>query len=356
MKRIFPLPIYSLIRICAKNGGVTLRGLKNLPPWILKTLLFEPIRWVELTKNKKVDRHKIEKDPIFILGFYRSGTSFTHQFLSQDERLGFHTTYQMIFPEVMLTTEKGFSRFLNFICRVFKIQDPIHRVPMDFNYPGEEDGTMTTAINPRGAQWGFFFPKRMDEYLRKYVLFDGVSDEELGKWKDDMHFLYKKISMANNGKQLILKSPPNTARIKVLLSMYPNAKFIFIHRDPFDVYSSNKRFRKVTNRIYAMGSRDVDMNQQILEMYSKTMERYLQEKDLIPNGQLIEVAYDEMMRNPMEIMEKVYNTLHLPDFAQTEEKMKSYISSQRDFVPLKHELPLDEKTAVEQWLNPYIDY
>ncbi|WP_370476574.1 sulfotransferase family protein [Tamlana flava] len=357
MSSLFPIPIIIFIKIIAKNGGVSLRGIRNLPAWLIKTIVFEPFRWVELLFNSKIRRHQIEKDPIFILGFYRSGTSFTHEFLSQDHRFGYHTNYQMILPEIMISTEWFLAPFLDFICRLFKIQDPVHRIRMSFKYPGEEDGTMTTGLNPRGAQWGYFFPRIMMKHFRKYVLFENLDDKESKAWTDDMLFLHKKISFINKGKQLILKSPPNTARIKLLLANYPNAKFIFIHRNPYDVYASNKRFWKVTHRIYALGEfKDVDINRIIFETYSSMMDRYLEEKTLIPDGNLVELSFDEMMKSPLETMENVYKSLKLEDFDVIKNKIKDYLRKQKSFIRLKHELPIVEKTLVKEKLMPYIKH
>lgn len=355
MNRLFPLPIYTFIKTAYQNGGISFKGLKNLPGWLLKTVLFEPLRWIELGYNKKIEQHRLAEDPIFILGFYRSGTSFMHQFLTQDDRLGYHTNFQMILPEIMLGSERILSPFFDLFCRLFNLQDPVHRIQMSFRYPGEEDAAMTTALNPRGAQWGYFYPDIMLQQFNKYVLFNKIPDTELEAWKRDFLFLIKKISLANNGKQLILKSPPNTARIKLLLSLFPKAKFIFIHRNPYDVYASNKKFWKVTNRIYALGTtKTVDNNAIILETYTKIMERYLQEKDLIPKGQLIEIPYQELIEQPIEKMNEIYQTLDLEDFGYIEDQMNSYIKGQKSYVRLKHELPVQEKETVKQALAPFI--
>ncbi len=356
MNRLFPLPIYTFLKIAHQNGGLSARKTKNSIPWLLKTILFEPLRWAELgLYNKKVDQHESLKDPIFILGFYRSGTSYLHEFLTQDDRLGYHTVFQMIFPDMMLTSEKWMSPFLESLCRTFKLHDPIHRIPLSFQYPGEEDGTMTTALNPRGAQWGYFFPTIMEEHFQKYVLFETISDAEKEAWKRDFVFLIKKISIANQGKQLILKSPPNTARIKLLLSMFPNAKFVFIHRNPYDVYASNKRFWKVTYRIYAIGkTRSVDVNAIILNTYSEIMRKYLAEKHLVPKGQLVELAYDDFIQHPMDNMREVYEKLDLGDFSHCEAKMQAFVDRQKSFVRLKHELPEEEKKRVIEKLAPFI--
>jgi hypothetical protein len=197
---------------------------------------------------------------------------------------------------------------------------------------------MTTSVNPRGAQWGYFFPKKMDEYFRKYVLFENIPDSELETWKKEFVFLVKKISLANNGKQLILKSPPQTARIKLLLSLFPNAKFIFIHRNPYEVYLSNKQFWKVTQSIYAVGgSGSIDINSIILDTYSKIMYRYLLEREIVPAGQLIEIPYEDILQKPMESMRKIYETIHLGDFDYCENKMRLFVDSKKSFVRLKHE-------------------
>ena len=357
MNRLFPLPIYIFIKTVAKYGGISLKGMRNVPAWLLKTVLLEPFRWIDLTYNKKIRKHVIKQDPVFILGFYRSGTSYMHQFLTQDDRFGYHTNFQMIFPDLMLGGEKILAPFFDFICRLFNLQDPVHRIQMSFRFPGEEDAAMTTSLNPRGAHWGYFFPRVMMDHFQKYVLFGNLPESELEAWKEDFMFLIKKISFANDGRQLVLKSPPNTARIKILLSMFPNAKFILIHRNPYEVYASNKRFWKVTNRIYALGtSRSVDINNIILDTYSGIMHRYLLEKDLIPAGQLIEMPYQQFIQKPMENMQKIYEILQLHDFNYCENIMREYVERQKSYVRLKHELPPDEKAQVTKKVEPFLQY
>ena len=110
MNQLFPLPIYTFLKIAIKNGGFSIKRLKNIVLWMVKLVLFEPFRWVELaTQQKRINRHVINVDPVFILGFYRSGTSYLHEFITQDERFGYHTNFQMVFPEIMLSCEKWLS-------------------------------------------------------------------------------------------------------------------------------------------------------------------------------------------------------------------------------------------------------
>ena len=358
MNRVFPLPIYTFFKIAYENGGFSFKGLKHIPSWFIKTLLFEPLRWSELAiYNKKINQHQLTCDPVFILGFYRSGTSYLHQFLTQDDRFGYHSNFQMVFPEVMLTSEKWLSPMFESIFRLFKIQDPVHRTPLSFRFPGEEDGSMTTSLDPRGATWGYFFPKAMTKYFRNYVLFENMPASEIEAWTKGYIYLLKKISLACGNKPLLLKSPPNTARVKLLLSLFPDAKFIFIHRNPYDVYASNKRFLKVTHSIYAMGTTKlVDVNSIILDTFSQTMHRYLQERSLIPDGQLMELSYDDFTQYPVETIRKTYATLGLNDFSYCENKMTSFAARQKQFKSIDHTLSPGELTMISKKMEPLISH
>ncbi|MBC6366473.1 sulfotransferase [Algoriphagus sp. AK58] len=358
MNRLLPLPIYTFSKLVINNGGISVNKFKNVFPWILKTIFFEPIRWLELALyHKKIAKHQIDKHPLFVLGFYRSGTSYLHQCLTQDDRLGYHSNFQMVLPEVMLTTEKLLLPFFEFICRFFNLKDSVHRVPLSFRFPGEEDATMTAYLDPRGAQWGYFFPKMMEAQFQKYVLMESLTESELNSWKEAFLYLLKKISLANDGKQLVLKSPPNTARIKELLSLFPKAKFIFIHRDPYEVYASNKRFWGVVQHVYALQNiNPEDVKKIILDTFSKMTQRYLDQKHLVPAGQLVEVSYDDFIQNPMKILQKAYADLNLGDFSYCEEKLNAFTGSQKHFAQIKHQLPEKERKTVTEKLGPILRF
>ncbi len=358
MDKLFPLPIYTFLKMARTSGGFSVRKVKNILPWLFKTILLEPLRWMELARyNPKIRRHEIAQDPVFILGFYRSGTSYLHHFMTQDDRFGYHTNYQMIFPDMMLCCEKWMSPAFDFIFKIFRVQDPVHRIPLSFRFPGEEDGSMTTAASRRGSAWGYFFPTRLYEYFSKYVLYRGIPEEEVEGWKKEYLYLVKKISMSNRGKQLILKSPPNTARMRTLLSMFPNAKFVLIHRNPYEVYASNKRFWEVVKSIYVVGkSREVDINNLILDIYADTMQSFLDQKALVPEGQLIELPYLEFIQNPVKRMRDVYEKLNLHPFAHCAEKMQAFADKQRKYKRLQHQLPADEKRIATEKLKPFLEY
>jgi omega-hydroxy-beta-dihydromenaquinone-9 sulfotransferase len=358
MDKLFPLPLFTLLKTATDNGGFSSRAFRNLPAWMIKTILFEPLRWFELLAyNNKIKQHRIEKPPVFILGYYRSGTTYLQQTFVQDARFGYLDNFQQILPEIMLSTEGWLKPVLSGITGALNVQNKMHRIKLTWDFPGEEDVAMTTAGWRTGGYWGYFFPRMMDQQFRKYTLFNTASTQEETEWLNNYVFLLKKISLANKGKQLLLKTPPNTARIKLLLSAFPEAKFIFIHRNPYDVFSSNKRLWEVVQDIYTIGKTDsLDVNNTIIESYAGMMNQYLSEKSLIPADQLFEIGYSEFAANPVPVMRNIYETLQLGDFEECEKRMTNFVTAKKNYAVLKHRLTDAEIELVDLKWSKFMNY
>lgn len=351
MKFIPFYPLFKLIRIIVINKGVAVRNIFHLAPWLVKTILLEPLRWIELICfERRITRHGINAAPVFILGHYRSGTTYLQRLLMQDERLGYMSIFQSAVPEIMLAFEKILTPPAEWLTRLFRVNNPFHRIRFTWQFPGEDDVGMTALLSEYGAQWGMLFPGRMQVYSQKFISFESATEKEKQQWKKDYLYLVKKLSVKNKGRRLVLKSPPNTARIPELLELFPDARFIFIHRNPFEVYSSTKRLWKITLENYALGGYDrKSIRENILENYDTLMHRYLGQRSLLPAGRLIEIPYENLINSPLATMEKVYSQLDLGDFHQCRDAMQAFLQ-QQTHKPLSHMLaPREQKTVEKRW-------
>lgn len=355
MNKLFPLPIYTFLKIAFRNSGFSWKGLLHSHLWFMKTILLEPLRWIELTKNKKIRQHTPNRSPIFILGYYRSGTTYLQELFKQDDRFGYLSGFQSAFPEIMLTSEKWLTPVLARLTKFFNVQYPIHRIPLSWDAPGEDDVALATFMDPLAAHWGYFFPKKAGEYFDKYVLFENITGEEFEKWKENYMLLLKKNSLANDGKQIVHKNPPDTARIKLLLSLFPDAKFVHIYRNPYDVYASKKRVWTVIEQNYMLGSsKNISYNDIIIKTYSGMLHRYFEDKNLVPPGQLAELRYEDFIKDPVSSLRKLYSSLQLGDFNYCEKKVTGFVNSQKEYVTLDHKLPENEIKYVSEKLGPII--
>jgi omega-hydroxy-beta-dihydromenaquinone-9 sulfotransferase len=114
---------------------------------------------------------------------------------------------------------------------------------------------------------------------------------------------------------LLLKSPPNTARIREILELYPNAKFIHIHRHPYSVYLSNEKlYATVLPQLALQWTTAEKVQDHILTAYESTYRKFLEDRALLRDEQLIEFSYDAFVANPIDQLRMTYEQLKLKGF------------------------------------------
>jgi len=169
--------------------------------------------------------------PVFILGHFRSGTTFLHTLMSHDPSLGYMSTFQTMLPGNFIWKAGLFKRIL---ADSLPETRPMDNVEMAVDYPYEEEYAVAN-ICPYSFYHGWYFPRRMRHYFNRYALMQAPSREITG-WKTIYDYLLRKVAYAAGQPRLLLKNPCNTARVKELLELYPDAKFVHIYRNPYHVF------------------------------------------------------------------------------------------------------------------------
>jgi len=142
----------------------------------------------------------------------------------------------------------------------------------------------------------------------------------------------------------------------MLCEMFPDAKFIHIHRNPYDVFISMQNFyQKLLKELALQGYSHVDIDEEIFLAYDRMMRTYECDVENIPSERLIELRYDDLDVNPMQAVEKIYSALALPGFSQGRDRFEQYLASVRGFK--KNVFEYSDKTAakVEGRLGYFID-
>jgi hypothetical protein len=126
----------------------------------------------------------------------------------------------------------------------------------------------------------------------------------------------------------VLKSPPHTARIRLLLGLFPDARFVHIHRDPYVVFRSTKHLIRVVQSLYHLREGPVqDGDDRIISVYNEMYDAYFNERGLIPQGRLCEVAFADLEREPVGVVGSIYASLGLSGFEETRPRLESYLAS-----------------------------
>jgi hypothetical protein len=305
--------------------------------WYAITLstLFLPLRIVEKIRLKRrIKKVEIKKDPLFIIGHYRSGTTFLITLLSQDKSKGYVSNLEAYCPHFFLSFPK-FTKWL--IDASLPEQRPMDEVIMSSAEPTEEEYAIG-AYEKYGFYNGFIFPRNFDLYSQ-YNSFDNCSEKDVQKWKERYFYFAQKMTMKYNGKMMYFKNPANTYRIKYILEMFPNAKFIHIYRNPYKLYASTLKFFREVFEIYALQTwDDEEMQQGILRNYNELYEKLDEGRSLIPEENIIDIQYEEFIKTPMKYAKKIYQQLNLDGYEEYEDAFKQYVDSQKNYKPNKHKM------------------
>jgi hypothetical protein len=327
-----PLPGYTFpnfLRLLTQNK---FRISASYMPRMIYSLTFSTIMLPFYIKerlqfDKRTEQTEITKAPLFIIGHWRSGTTYLHNVLSHDKNLGYFTTFQAYLPGVFLGSEKLFKPLVS---SSIPKKRPMDDVAMGADFP-QEDQYAIGAFSPYSYYHGWCFPKNMDFY-NTYVCMDGVPKETIEEWKRYYLYLLKKITLQQQGKQLVLKNQDNTGKIKLLLEMFPNAKFIYLYRNPYDLYFSMMKFMRVAIPRYCIQKPPLYqvVEQSMMDLYTKIIQKYIRERHHIPQGNLIEVRYEDFIRQPLHEIQRVYNTLQLHGFQDAKPAFQTYLKTQKN--------------------------
>ncbi len=141
--------------------------------------------------NKIAKQNNIEdielKSPIFILGHWRSGTTFLHNLISKDKQFNLPRIYQVINPFSFLFIHKKFIKKLEDLKDRKRPMDNVKSGPLAY---GEEEFAIA-ALLLKSPVVGWVFPKRYYHY-ENYLDFKNIDTTEINEWKTTyINFLKK---------------------------------------------------------------------------------------------------------------------------------------------------------------------
>ncbi|PNX47918.1 MAG: hypothetical protein BV457_04800 [Thermoplasmata archaeon M9B1D] len=311
-----------------KNGGVENKYMLRGFFIGFFSLFFIPARVLfKLKFEKKINNSEITSPPVFIIGHWRSGTTYLHELLGKDPRFCYVSLWHTLLPNSYPILEP----MKNFMAKFLPSKRPMDNIDVDIDGPYEEEAGIA-VISP----WSFFhslhFPKNAEEQYVNSIHYTGLSEEEKNQWDKNYYFFMKTVSYTSNGKRLLLKDPANTARIPTLLKLFPDAKFIHIYRNPYKTYLSTIKMRnRVLDKLALQKGNTEEIEKQVIENYKRLMNSFFEQKKLIPKENYVELRYEDLVKDPLEQVKKIYTKLKLPGFKKALPCMNEYLEQKKDY-------------------------
>jgi hypothetical protein len=125
------------------------------------------------------------------------------------------------------------------------------------------------------------------------------------------------------GRRWVLKSPDHVFALDDIRRIYPDARLVFIHRDPVRVLASVARLTEVLRRPFA---RSVDRAEIGREVSTSWMDGAELMSDLPSSiGSVLHLNYRQIVSSPLDAVRAVYRHCDLELSPETEGRMRSWL-------------------------------
>lgn len=283
----------------------------------------------EYKRHPEIDREVI-KEPVFIIGFGRSGTTILQETLSQDPQFRTVRRWEGLFP--VPSPEKETYETDPRILRSQNLVDLVHTASPEWKAM-HAWGANHTAEDIEFTYAGFLsevygLTFRIPSY-EKYFATQDVQHHFA--WHEK---LLKLLQWKFKGKHWLLKNPTHLHRIPQLLQRYPDAKFIFTHRDPITttdsvIHVQGNVFYWRTDDPLGGGLEDAWLQADTRAHLWDDVMSWI-EQGIIKKGAYSNFIYKHFMEDSSKTIEKTYRELGLDVDPAAFAKMKKFLDERHE--------------------------
>jgi hypothetical protein len=276
----------------------------------------------------RVESTPIDKPPVFILGHWRSGTTYLFNLMSQDPSLSYTDSVTTFTCHNYIWLRRILPHFYKKALPGDRVGDDIAFLP---DSPQEECYAMANTIDETFTHL-ITFPCRAEHYM-DLAFADGMTPEQQALWKKTHLHMLRKLTYFRKGKRILFKSPDNTAKMYMLHELYPGAKFVNIYRSPYQSVASTINMYREGIRMMTFESVPDDgfIEDGTITFFRRIYTQYFADLERMPSGSVAEISYDGLVRDPVGTLRRVYGELGLAGFAEAEPFIRAHAESQKNF-------------------------
>lgn len=296
------------------------------------------------------------RQPMFILGLPRSGTTILFNLLAQDPSHRSPRTWEIDYPAPAARENDYVDN--ERIERSQKVIDSFHKLAPSFNgiHPqgarlAEEDQRIL-AMNFSGC--GFQHFVRAPEHQRWQFEHDRV---ESFRWhKHYLQFLETHVRKP----RWLLKSPDDQLYLKAILDVYPDALIVHTHRHPAEAIPSVGSLTYTVRRLFAKECDPKDVGVDQMNFWGDILNHCVSDRDELGLGhQVIDVSFEDLLKDPMRVVHDIYERFSLPLGEPLVARMQAFLDDNKRHSHGVHKYTLQQfglnEAMIEARFGDYIE-
>ncbi len=263
--------------------------------------------------------------PIFVAGLPRSGTTFLHGILAQDPGSRVPLHWETVFPSPPPERARGHNdrritaaeRQVRWFHRLQPEMRKIHaigaRLPeecliitshsfLSFQFQTSHDvGSYQTWLEAQDLRPSYAWHRRFLQQLQ-------------WRWR---------------ASRWVLKAPAHLYGFEALFAIYPDAGVVMTHRDPLEVVASAASLHTVLRSTFSEAVDPAMVGNEVTRRWAEGIRRALAARDAgcAPAESFVDVRYDDLVRDPIGTVRRIYAQLDLAFTPLAEDRMQRYVAA-----------------------------
>ena len=338
-----------LLGSCQDEGRLNLIGKIALKTDVLEILCAR----LQMERDRQlypdIARQEI-REPLFIMGLPRSGTSVLHRLLGADPEHRSPLMWEVRSPSppngddekrrIQRATQS--CNFFNWLVPTFRYA---HTVGAEV--PQECVSLMTPTFLSDQFDAMYYVPSYRAWFFR----------QDLRPAYDYHHRFLQHLQYRQAARRWILKAPTHMFAMPALLSVYPDASFVQTHRTPVDAMASVSSLVTILRSAFSDAVDPLVVGREAIDYWSETMDKFLVERDRLPDNRICDLEYDQIRRDPIGAVHRIYEFFGWILSREAEKRMRALVVSQAKRQSANHRYDLSQfGSSAEQVLSKFGTY
>jgi hypothetical protein len=283
----------------------------------------------------------VPSPPIFILGFWRSGTTFLHELLCCDPQFGFPSTYACLNPSHFLLSERRIGQ----LSIKQRTRRPMDNMLYSWASP-QEDEFALLALGAPSPYEALLVPSVMRNPRLLLDLSQSPAEEQV-LWSSTLQYFLQLLTV-QQAKPMVFKSPSHGFRLSSLRILFPHARYIIIERNPYEVFASNLKLWNTLLGSYSLERFSADeIEEFVLAAYVLHEHAICEGASDLDRRFLARVRYEELVADPVTQVARLYQELELENLENVRASVKQHAASVADYKPNRFTLSPAQKARVD---------
>src|SRR5215470_6932490 len=315
--RSFIRPFEHLLKACNEEADLSIFGVRALRVDVLRCLR-NLLYFDAIEADCPAVQARPIRAPVFITGMPRSGTTFLHRLILQDQGTIAPRLFQLVYPYASQASCIGAAlrkRWVSLQLALFRLIAPelnaLHPVAVD----SPEECTDISAQVFQSLRFDAMY--RVPSY-NSWLERSGF----LGGYRFHRRFL-QHLDAQLPSRRWILKSPDHIFALRDISNVYPDARLVLVHRDPVRVLASVAKLTEVLRRPFARNVDRIEIGREVSASWLDGAQRM---SELSSNGNsVLHLNYRQIISSPLDAVKAVYEHCGLVLTGQAEGRMRSWL-------------------------------